>query len=110
MGVEVSAGGSWDAFSVSVTASYEQTETESEVNAVTFSEESSFTETYTVDPDPDHTIVYAIWQLVDTFSYVDADTVLIHESPTLRHAELEAIADIEFANASVIYQSVTRFD
>ncbi len=110
MGIELEAGGGWGPFSASVTTSYEQTETGSEVHAVTFSEESSFTETFTVQSDPDRTIVYALWQLVDKFSFVDADTVRIHDSSSLLHVEMPEIADIEFPNRDVIYQSVTRFD
>ena len=109
IGVEVQVGGSWSAFSASVTASYEQTETVGEVNAVTFSEENTFTETYSVQSDPSRTIVYALWQLVDAFSLVDADTVRIDQSPTLRHAHIAEIEDIEFPNRNVIRQSVTRF-
>ena len=56
-------------------------------------------------PDPSK----AGWQLVDTFSLVDADMVRIHESPTLLHVQLDPIADIEFPNRDVIYQSVTKF-
>lgn len=110
MGVEVSVGGGWGPFSASVSASFEQTESRGEVDAVTFSEESSETETFTVQSEPDHTIVYAIWQLVDKFTLVDADTIAINESPTLVHARIPAIASIVFPNRDTIYQSVTRFD
>ena len=56
MGIEVTAGGGWGPFSASVTASYEQTETVGEINSVTFTEETSESETFTVqaDPDTDH--------------------------------------------------------
>jgi hypothetical protein len=110
MGIEVSVGGGWGPFSASVSASFEQTETSGEVNSVTFEEQSSVTETFTVQSDPDHITVYAIWQLVDKFSLVDADTVAIDESPTLVHAHIPAVADIVFPNRDVIYQSVTHFD
>lgn len=110
MGIEVSVGGGWGPFSASVTADFEQTETQGEVNSVTFSEESSTTETFTVQADPDRVTVYAIWQLVDEFSLVDADTVVIDQSPTLVHARIPAVAPIVFPNRDVIYQSVTHFD
>ncbi len=110
MGIEVSVGGGWGPFSAGVTASFEQTESSGEVNSVTFSEESSVTERFTVQSEPDHTIVYAIWQLVDKFSFVDADTVAINESGTLAHARIPEIASIVFPNRDTIYKSVTRFD
>jgi hypothetical protein len=110
IGVETEVGGSWEGLSASVKASYQATETRSEVNAVTFSTESVKSETYSVEADPDHTRLYALWQLVDRFSLVDADTTRIHESPTLRHVRVPELADIEFPNRDVIYQSVTKFD
>jgi len=110
MGIEVSVGGGWGPFSASVTASYEQTDTVAELNSVTFSEESSYTETYSVEVNPDHTRVYAIWQLVDKFSFVDEDTVRFHQSPVLIYATLPEIADIVFPSMDVIYQSITEFD
>ncbi|HEU4366264.1 MAG TPA: hypothetical protein VFT13_12460 [Candidatus Krumholzibacteria bacterium] len=45
IGVEVSASAGWGPFSAQVTASYQQTSTREEVKSVTFSEESSFTDT-----------------------------------------------------------------
>ena len=110
MGVEVSAGAGWGPFSASVTASYEQTSTSSEVESVTMSEQTSVTETYSVQSEPDHTIVFAIWQLVDKFVMVDADTVAINESATLTHAQIPEVVPIEFPNEDVIYQSITHFD
>ena len=109
MGVSVTAGGGWGAFSASVSASYERTATSGEVNSVTFSEENTTAETYSVAADAEHTMVYGLWQLVDTFSMVDADSVRIHDSPTMLHARIPAIADIEFPSSAVIRQSVTRF-
>lgn len=110
MGIEVTVGGGWGPFSASVTASYEQTETVGEVNSVTFDEETSITETYTVQADPTRTTVYAIWQLVDRFRMVDADTVDIDQSETLTHAVIQPVGIIEFPNREVIYQSTTFFD
>jgi len=109
IGVEVSASAGWGAFSASVSASFEQTETHEEINSVTFSEESSFTETYAVESDPNRTIVYALWQLVDVFALVDAGGTPIDESGALVHVKIPAIPRLEFANKDVIYQSVTRF-
>jgi hypothetical protein len=109
MGIEVTVGGGWGPFSASVTASYEQTSTHGEVNSVSFSEETSVEQTYAVESDPTHTRVYALWQLVDRFSMVDADTVRIHDSDILTHVRITEIADIEFPNESVIYQSITAF-
>jgi len=82
----------------------------SELNSVTMSEETSVTETYSVQSDPDHAIMFAIWQLVDRFTMVDADTVAIHESETLTHVEIPQVMSIEFPNNDVIYQSITHFD
>jgi hypothetical protein len=110
IGVEVSASAGWGAFSASVTASYSQTTTHEEVKSVTFSEESSFTDTYSVMSDPVKTIVYGLWQLVDVFVIVDADKAPIHVSDTLNYVEMPEIVAIEFLNKDVIYQSVTKFD
>lgn len=110
IGVEVTAEGGWGAFGVSVTGYYEQTETATLVQSVSFDTEHTISETYAVEPDAGHTRVYALWQLVDKFSYVDADLVRIHESSTLRHVRMPAIVEIEFPNSDVIYQSVTAFD
>ena len=110
IGVEVSASGGWGPFSAEVKASYSQTTTREEVNSVTFSEESSFTDTYSVASDPSRTIVFGLWQLVDVFVLVDAQKTLIHESDTLHYVVLPEIAAVEFLNKDVIYQSVTRFD
>lgn len=109
LGVEVSASGGWGPFSLSVSSSFEMTESQSELNSVTFSDERSVTETFSVQADPTRTTVYAIWQLVDTFVLVDADTVAINESPSLAHARIPSIAAIEFPNRDVIYQSSTKF-
>jgi hypothetical protein len=110
MGLEVSASAGWGPFSASVTASFEQTETHGEVDSVTFSEETSVTETFTVESDPERTTVYALWQLVDKFSLVDADQVPIDESDTLVHVRIEPIASIVFPNRDVIRQSSTYFE
>jgi hypothetical protein len=109
VGVDVSVGGDWKAFSATVDAYYEQTETESTVRTVTFSTETTTSQTYKVKANPDHTQMYALWQLVDRFSLVDANGVRIHDSPTLLHVRIPDIADIEFPNGNVIYESVTRF-
>ena len=110
IGIEVTAGGSWGAFSAEVKTSYSQTTTREEINSVTFSEESSFTDTYAVDPDQSHVIVYGLWQLVDVFVLTDSNKVPIHASDTLTHARIPEIAVIEFLNKDVIYQKVTKFD
>ncbi len=110
MGVEVEAGGSWGAFSASVKASYSQTSTYSEVEAVTFSTEESEERSYDVQAPASGTRVYVLWQLVDVFSLVDADMVPIHESPTLVHARIPAIASIEFPNQNVVTMKTTDFD
>jgi hypothetical protein len=110
IGVETTAGGSWGAFSAEVKASYSQTKTREEVNSVTFSEESSFTDTYSVTSDPSKTIVYGLWQLVDVFVLTDAKKVPIHQSETLAHVTIPEITVIEFLNKDVVYQKVTKFD
>ena len=109
IGVEVTAEGDWGPFSASVSASFEQTTTHEEINAITFSVENTFTDTYSSgDPRPS-TIVYAIWQLVDCFVLVDADSLRIDESPTLLHARILETPDILFPNRDAIYESVTVF-
>jgi hypothetical protein len=110
IGVELTAGGDWKAFSAEVKASYSQTSTREEINSVTFSEESSFTDTYSVTSDPAKTIVFGLWQLVDVFILTDANKVPIHQSDTLSHVEIPEIGRIEFLNRDVIYQKVTKFD
>ena len=110
MGVEVTAEGGWGGFSASVTGYFEQTATHEQIQSITFAEEKSYTETYSVQADDSHTRVYALWQLVDEFSIVDEDTVKIHESATLMHVEMPEIADLRFPNKDMVYQSVTKFD
>jgi len=110
MGISVSAGGGWGPFSASVTASYEQTTTETEINSVTISEETTEIREYTVAAPDSGTRVYVLWQLVDEFSFVDADTIPIHESPTLAHIRIPAIAHILLPNADVVTMKTTDFD
>lgn len=109
LGIEVSASAGWGPFSASVTASFEQTETVGEINSVTFTEETSITQTFTVNADPTRTTVYAIWQLVDKFTLVDADMTDIDVSPSLVHARIPEVESIVFPNHDVIYQSLTYF-
>lgn len=110
IGVEVSASAGWGPFSAEVKSSFSQTTTREEVNSVTFSEESAFTDTYSVSSDPTKTIVFGLWQLVDVFVLVDARKVPIHASDTLYYVEIPEIAVVEFLNRDVIYQSVTKFE
>jgi hypothetical protein len=110
IGVEVSASAGWGAFSATVTASYEQTTTREEVKSVTFSETNTFSEEYSVESDPDKTIVYGLWQLVDVFMLVDADKNPIDQSGALTHVTLPEIPRVEFLNRDVVRQSVTKFD
>jgi hypothetical protein len=109
MGVEVTASGGWGPFSASVSASYEQTNTYSEVRSVTFSEETKESREYMVQAPASGTRVFVLWQLVDEFSYVDADTIPIHESPTLTHVRMPAIAHILFPSDSVVRMVTTDF-
>lgn len=110
IGVEVSASAGWGAFSASVTASYEQTTTTEEIHSVTFSETNTFTEQYSVSSDPNKTIVYGLWQLVDVLMLVDADKTPVHESDMLLHVTVPEIPRVEFLNRDVVRQSVTKFD
>jgi hypothetical protein len=110
IGVEVSASAGWGPFSAEVKASYSQTSTEEEVHSVTFSEEHSVTDTYSVAIDPAKTMVYALWQLVDVFVIVDDSKNPIHISDTLNYVEIPEVTAVEFPSSNVIYQSVTRFD
>jgi hypothetical protein len=110
MGISVSAGLAWGPFSLGVSASYEQTTTETEINSVTFSEESTETREYTVEAPDAGTRVFVLWQLVDEFSFVDADTVRIHDSPTLTRVNMPAVANILFPNESVVRMVTTDFD
>jgi hypothetical protein len=110
IGVEVSASAGWGPFSATVTASYEQTTTREEINSVTFSETKTFSEEYKVDSDPNKTIVYALWQLVDVLVLVDGNKVPIDQSSTLAHVTIPEIPGVEFLNRDVVRQSVTKFD
>lgn len=109
IGVEVTVGGSWGAFSASVTASYEQTSTSSEVNSVTITEETEETRYYNVDAPASGTRVYVLWQLVDEFAIVDADTIPIHESPSLAHVRIPPIVNILLPNENVVTMKTTDF-
>jgi hypothetical protein len=110
IGVEVSASAGWGPFSATVTAYYEQTTTVEEIESVTFSETNTFTESYSVSSDPNKTIVYGLWQLVDVFMLVDADKTPVHESDMLVHVTVNEIPRVEFLNRDVVRQSVTKFD
>lgn len=110
MGIGISAGGGWGPFSLGVSASYETTTTETEINSVTFSEENTEVREYTVQAPESGTRVFVLWQLVDEFSFVDADTVPIHDSPTLTHVHMPAVANILFPHDSVIRMVTTDFD
>ena len=110
IGVEVSATAGWGAFSATVTASYEQTTTHEEIRSVTFSETSTFSEEYSVVSDPNKTIVYGLWQLVDVLILVDADKTPVHKSSMLTHVTVPEIPRVEFLNRDVVRQSVTKFD
>lgn len=109
IGVETSVGGSWEGFSASVTASFSQTETYQEINSVTFSTETTEVRSYTVEAPASGTRVYVLWQLVDEFSMVDADGIPIHESPTLTHADIQAIPSVRFPNETVVVLKTTDF-
>jgi len=110
LGVDVTVGGSWNAFSASVTASYEETSTWSEVNSVTITEEVTESRQFTVEAPLTGARVYVLWQLVDKFAYVDADTVPIHQSATLQHVQIPEIACIEIPSENVFRMKTTDFD
>ena len=109
IGVSATAGGAWKAFSVEVSAYYEQTSTVSQVHSVTWSEEDTLSRRFTAPPADEHS-VYAIWQLVDKFSYVDENRVPIHQSPTLVNVEISPIRSIEFLREDHFAQPRTFFD
>ena len=92
-----------------MTASYEETTTVGEINSVTFEEEQSKTEVYNCETDPE-TRVCALWQLVDEFSFVDADMVPIHKSDILRHAVIDELPSIKFPSEQTFAQMTTRLD
>jgi len=108
--VEVSASAGWGPFSAEVTSKYEQTSTSEEVHSVTFSEKTTTKKVYSVESDPNATIVYALWQLVDVFLLTDSDQVPIHQSDMLGHVSITEVPRVEFPNGNIVYQSVTKFD
>ena len=108
--VEVSASAGWGPFSATVTSKYEQTTTTEEVHSVTFSETDTFSEKYSVESDPNKTLVYGLWQLVDVFLLADGDKVPIHQSNGLEHVSITEVPRVEFLNRDIVYQSVTKFD
>lgn len=108
--VEVSASAGWGAFSATVSSKYEQTSTWEETRSVTFSETSTFEEVYAVESDPQKTIVYGLWQLVDVFVLTDSDKVPIDQSDALGHVLISEVPRLEFLNRDVVRQSVTKFD
>lgn len=109
VGVEVSAGGDWGGFSASVTASYEETSTIGQVKSVTFEQQQSITESYDCGNAPSQRVC-AVWQLVDVFSFVDANEVPIDQSNTLWHATMDALPSIEFPSQTTFAQIVTNVD
>ena len=109
IGIETTVGGSWGPFSASVTASYEQTTTTTEIHSVTFSTEETEERTYEVVAPESGTRVYVLWQLVDEFSLVDVDTIPISESPTMVQVEISPIARIQFPSKGVTVMQTTDF-
>lgn len=109
MGVSATVGGAYKALSGSVTASYEATETETFVNAISFSEKEEFEEIFWVDSNINMDTLYAVWVLVERFSVVDEYMEPIHMSDTLRHADIEKVESIEVHRDDVLYFSTTNF-
>jgi hypothetical protein len=109
VGVEVSAGGDWAGLSASVTASYEETSTIAQVKSVTFETQESVTKSYQCG-DASFERVCALWQLVDAFSFVDANRVPIDQSNSLWHVAIDQQPTIEFPSGTNFVLKVTRVD
>lgn len=68
LGMEASLSGSWFlSFSVSVRTEFEW----SESTETTYSTEETTTETFTISPEPDKNLAYAVWTLVEEFRFID---------------------------------------
>lgn len=109
LGVAAEIGGAWSGLSGAISASYSQTTTATEVNSVTFTEETSEERTYTVQAPASGTRVFGLWQLVDEFAMVDANQVPIDQSPTLVHVRMPPVPKIQFPSDDVVAQKTTDF-
>lgn len=68
LGIEASISGSWFvSFSVTVRTEFEW----SESSETTYSEEHSVTNSFTIHPEADKNVGYAVWTLVEEFRFVD---------------------------------------
>lgn len=110
VGVTGEIGAAWKALSASISASYSQTTTATQIDSVTFSEETSQEKSFPCAPPERGTRVCAVWQLVDEFRVVDADMVPIHESATVSHALIPAVPSIQFPSEKVVRVQTTDFD
>ncbi len=110
LGVAAELGGSWGPVSGMISANYSQTTTVTEINSVTFSEESTEERTYTVQAPESGTRVFALWQLIDEFSVVDADGVPIDQSPTLLHVRMPPVPSVQFPSENVLTLQTTDFE
>jgi hypothetical protein len=109
LGVSATIGGAWKALSGSITASFSQTTTATEIHSVSFWEETSEERTFTVNAPASGTRVFVVWQLVDEFAMVDADKAPIDESPTLVHVRMPPVPSIQFPNDRVVTLKTTDF-
>jgi hypothetical protein len=110
LGVEIAVGGSWSPFSAAVAASYSKTGTRSEISNVCFATEDSEIQSFTVEAPSTGTRVYVLWQLVDEFRLVDADTTLFQDSDALVHVAVAGVEPIQFAHNNVVRLQTTDFN
>ncbi len=110
LGVAMAAGGSWDPFAAAVVAGFARTATSREVGAVCFAAEDADVRPYTVEAPSAGRRVYVLWQLVDEFRLVDADTNAFQDSDALVHATVADLEPIRFAHNEVLRLQTTDFE
>ena len=114
IGVGASAEAAYKAIGLSLEASFEQTETHTEIETWEFEKKTIKTVEETFNADPDHDIQHGVWQLMEVFSIVDANLVPIHQSETLTRAKIRKVKSIVVPTTTesgnpFIYYSTTHF-
>ncbi len=110
LGVETAAGGAWGPFAAVVAAGFARTATSGEIRTVSFAAEDTDLRSYSVEAPAAGRRVYVMWQLVDEFRLVDADTNAFQESAALAHATVADLEPIRFAHNDVVRLQTTDFD
>jgi hypothetical protein len=110
LGVETAVGGAWDPFAAVVAAGFTGAATSGEIRTVCFATEDSDVRSYTVEAPAAGRRAYVLWQLVDEFRLVDADTNAFQESDALAHVTVADLEPIRFAHNDVVRLETTDFD